>query len=98
MGSKSDLLRTLAAISGVKSAANGVRSSGLAEGVSAELVSSMNLRRPTKSLISLTYPHFFIQRRLAESGGIPHKMWGEMWGAKWAERQGFEQESIPTRR
>lgn len=61
------------------------------------MMSNMNLQR-TKTLISLTYPHFFIQPSLAEFGEILHKMWGRMWGAKWAERQGFEQENIPTRR
>src|ERR1700730_2473928 len=47
MGSKSDLLRTLAAISGVKSAANGVRSSGLrlAEGVGFEPTVPLQARR-----------------------------------------------------
>ena len=57
----------------------------LAEGVSAELMSSVISQRPTNLLISLTYPRLFIQPRLAISGEIPHKMWGEMWGAKWAE-------------
>jgi hypothetical protein len=48
----------------------------LAEGVSAELTSSVISQRPTNPLISLTYPHHFIQPGLAKSGEIPHKMWG----------------------
>jgi hypothetical protein len=70
----------------------------LAEGVSAELMSSVISQRPTNPLISLTYPHFLIQDGLAKSSEIPHKMWGEMWGSKWAERQGFEHASTRTRR
>jgi hypothetical protein len=48
----------------------------VAEGVSAELMSSVNSGRPTNPLMSLTYLHFFIQRGLAKSGEIPHKVWG----------------------
>jgi hypothetical protein len=45
MGSKSDLLRTLAVISGVKSATGGVRSSVLAEGVGFEPTVPLQARR-----------------------------------------------------
>jgi hypothetical protein len=48
----------------------------LAEGVSAELASSVNQPRPTKPLLSWTYPHHFIQPHLVKSGEIPHKLWG----------------------
>jgi hypothetical protein len=66
----------------------------LAEGVSAELMSSVNVWRPGYLLITMTYPRLLVQPRLAKSGEIPHRMWG----AKWAERQGIELANIPIRR
>ena len=71
----------------------------MAEGVSAELMSDMNSGNPTYPHFSGTSGYLFVQHRLAKTYDIPHKLWDEMWGAKWAERQGFElARSIPTRR
>src|SRR6266576_3043738 len=56
-----------------------------------------DLRKSKLSPFISTSRHTIVRRRLAKSGQIPHKMWGQMWGAKCAERQGFEQESIPIK-
>ena len=73
-------------------------SAQLAEGVSADPMSNVNLRRPIQIMFSVGYHQLFIQHRLAKSSAIPHKVWGQMWGADWAEAWGIEQASIPTRR
>jgi hypothetical protein len=56
MGSKSDLLRTLAAISGVKSATGGVRSSVLAEREGFEPPIGLHLCRISSAVHSTTLP------------------------------------------